>query len=177
MSLRIALLGLLAASGPASGYDLAKRFENSINHVWHAGHSQIYPELVKMTADGLITVEAEGPRGRKIYAITPQGRTELHSWLLEYDREGPVRNEWALQAFLVSALPPAEAIQVIERIRGAFERRLNDLRSRYEHKLEYGDPDGFGKYALDMGLRQTQTMIAWADATIADLRARLTRGD
>ncbi len=172
MSLRIALLGLLAARGPASGYDLAKLFENSINHVWQAGHSQIYPELVKMTADDLIAVEAEGPRGRKIYAITSQGRTELHRWLLEYDREGPVRNEWALQAFLVSALPAAEAIGVIERIRATFERQFHELRARYERKLESGTRDSFGRYALDLGLRQSQTIIDWADATIADIRAR-----
>ncbi|MEU8279870.1 hypothetical protein ACFYOK_00050 [Microbispora bryophytorum] len=41
MSLRIALLGLLAAARPASGYDLAKKFETSVSHVWQAGHSQI----------------------------------------------------------------------------------------------------------------------------------------
>jgi Predicted transcriptional regulators len=172
MSLRYALLGLLSAAGPSSGYDLAKLFENSINHVWRAGHSQIYPELSKLHADGLIEVEAEGPRGRKIYAITPQGRAELHQWLLEKGREGPVRSEGALQAFLISALPPAEAIGVVERVRAMFERRLADLEARHEQMSGGSGGDYFGRYALDLGLRQTRTFLEWADATIADLRAR-----
>lgn len=173
MSLRYALLGLLSAAGPSSGYDLAKLFENSINHVWRAGHSQIYPELARLSADGLIEVEAEGPRGRKIYAITPQGRAELHHWLLENDREGPVRSEGALQAFLISALPPAEAIGVVERVRATFERRLDALRARHaEMSAGSEDDDYFGRYALDLGLRQTRTVLEWADATIADLRKR-----
>jgi DNA-binding PadR family transcriptional regulator len=64
MSLRMALLGLLSVKGPASGYDLAKKFELSLNHVWQAGHTQIYPELVKMAADGLVDAGSEGARGR-----------------------------------------------------------------------------------------------------------------
>ena len=42
----------LYATGPASGYDLAKSFERSLNHVWQAGHTQIYPELVRWPPTG-----------------------------------------------------------------------------------------------------------------------------
>ena len=48
MSLRHALLGLLA-EGPASGYDLARRFQEGLNSVWPAQHPQIYSELEKKT--------------------------------------------------------------------------------------------------------------------------------
>ena len=69
MSLSHVLLGLLA-DRPASGYDLLKRFEISLANVWPARQSQIYTELVQLAEGGLIKVAAEGPRGRKEYAIT-----------------------------------------------------------------------------------------------------------
>jgi PadR family transcriptional regulator AphA len=56
MSLRYALLALLRV-GPLSGYDLQKQFSLSVGHVWHAPDSQIYPELRKMEAAGLVEGE------------------------------------------------------------------------------------------------------------------------
>ncbi|EDV5156957.1 PadR family transcriptional regulator, partial [Salmonella enterica subsp. enterica] len=57
MSLRYALLALLTAR-PMTGYDLAKSFHVSVGHVWHAPDSQIYPELKRMLADGLVEGES-----------------------------------------------------------------------------------------------------------------------
>ena len=78
MSLRHAVLGLLA-DGPASGYDLLKMFDRSLAFVWPASQSQLYGELNRLADDGLIEVSNEGPRGRKDYAITDQGRAEART--------------------------------------------------------------------------------------------------
>ena len=75
MSLRYALLALLRV-GPMSGYDLQKQFSQSVGHVWYAPDSQIYPELRRMEADGLVEAE-EQPRGeratRRLYHATDAG--------------------------------------------------------------------------------------------------------
>lgn len=83
MSLRHALLALLTAK-PMNGYDLAKVFDKSVAYVWHAPHSQIYPELRRMEADHLVDAEllVRGTKGTKrIYSITEQGRAELTRWI------------------------------------------------------------------------------------------------
>ena len=80
MSLRHAALGLLA-DGPASGYDLLKIFDRSLAFIWPATQSQLYGELNRLADDGLIEVSHEGPRGRKDYTITEQGRAELERWI------------------------------------------------------------------------------------------------
>ena len=69
------------AQRPASGYDLLKRFQKSMAHVWPATQSQLYGELGKLADAGLIKVSDVGPRGRKEYAITDAGRAELHRWM------------------------------------------------------------------------------------------------
>lgn len=174
MSLRIALLGLLTAYGSASGYDLTKGFERSVAHVWQAGHSQIYPELAKMTADGLVTVEAEGARGRKIYSITPEGRAELRAWLIGHDPTGPTRSEVALQAFLLPLLEPREALDVLERLKSHMEHKLAELEALRASKQAASTPERtsgvrFGDLALDLGLRQVRTSLQWADDAIAQI--------
>src|SRR5882757_10011914 len=108
MSLRHAVLGLLAER-PASGYDLMKLFETSLANVWPATQSQVYGELGKLAAAGLLAVSAEGPRGRKEYAITDQGLAELRHWLTETEPERVRRSETLLRVFFLGILTPVEA--------------------------------------------------------------------
>ncbi len=55
-STRHALLSALLR-GDASGYDLVKRFQPSAAHWWHPKPAQMYAELSRMEADGLVTAE------------------------------------------------------------------------------------------------------------------------
>jgi len=92
MSLRYALLALLTAQ-PMTGYDLAKAFHISVGHVWYAPDSQIYPELRRMEAAGLVDGVALpwGDKGTKTeYHITEAGISEFVDWMnvpLRYTRE------------------------------------------------------------------------------------------
>lgn len=158
MSLRAALLALIEVAGPSSGYDLTKRFEGSLAYVWQASHSQIYPELNRMAADGLLQVEAEGSRGRKTYSITTAGRAELHQWLTETKPEQRVRNEGALRAFLIPLLPRGEALDLVREELRHVEARLTEL----EMLCDGTDESDFGRYALERGLRQLAASRDWA---------------
>jgi len=100
MSLRHALLALLDA-GPATGYELAKQFDVSVAYLWNAPHSQIYPELRRMEAAGLIEAEAlpRGERGTKrAYSLTGDGARELARWVAEVETAPPVRDPAYLKA-------------------------------------------------------------------------------
>ena len=46
--LKYAILGLLNQKS-MSGYELSSEFESALNEFWNAKHSQIYPELRKLT--------------------------------------------------------------------------------------------------------------------------------
>jgi PadR family transcriptional regulator, regulatory protein AphA len=100
VSLRHALLGLLTAE-PMTGYDMTKVFDRSVDYVWHAPHSQIYPELRRMEAEGLITSESlrRGRQGvKRTYTIAAAGRTELERWVAEPSEPELVRDAERLKA-------------------------------------------------------------------------------
>jgi DNA-binding PadR family transcriptional regulator len=100
MSLRHALMALLDAT-PMTGYTLAKRFDQSAAFVWHAPHSQIYPELRRLEESGLIMgrEEARGAHGTKRrYELTEAGRAELRRWVTELAPLPPERDSAYLKA-------------------------------------------------------------------------------
>ena len=100
MSLRHALLALLDA-GAMTGYELAKQFDVSVAYLWHAPHSQIYPELRRMEGAGWITAESlpRGERGTKrAYSLTRAGAQELVRWVVDQETPPPVRDPAYLKA-------------------------------------------------------------------------------
>src|SRR6476619_6386111 len=107
MSLRYAVLGLLARR-PSTGYELTQTFDRSLRTSWHARHSQIYPELARLEAEGLVEVVGHGARRSKTYAITADGRAQLRRWLVETEPDRSQRSESSLRLFLTPLLDPAD---------------------------------------------------------------------
>ncbi|MET9452654.1 PadR family transcriptional regulator [Streptomyces cinerochromogenes] len=82
MSLPHAILTALLEK-PSSGLELTRRFDKSIGYFWSATHQQIYRELGKLEAEGLIRTlpSAQPARGqKKSYEVLPAGRAELARW-------------------------------------------------------------------------------------------------
>lgn len=171
MSLKHALLGLLA-KGPASGYELTKEFELSLANVWSAKHSQIYPELRRMTDEGWLEVGEEGSRGRKEYEITEDGRAELRRWLTEVEPERVGRNESMLRIFFLWTLSPEEAAAYLDseaavyRANGAGLDAIDDL-----VPWDNTGSDFMGRLALEEGRRWSRMNAEWAEWAAKQIRA------
>jgi PadR family transcriptional regulator AphA len=174
MSLRHAVLGLLAER-PASGYDLMKRFETSLANVWPATQSQVYGELGKLAAAGLLTVSAEGPRGRKEYAVTEEGRAELRHWLIETEPERIRRSEVLLRVFFLGSLTPVEATAYLG-LEAARSDSMHAALERLEGSVDWGDDQMsvYGRLALEYGLRQTAMQAEWARWAVEQIGRRRT---
>jgi len=165
MSLRHALLGLLADT-PQNGYDLTKRFEQTLSgHAWSAGHSQIYPELKRMTAEGLVEVVDEGSRGSKVYGVTDAGRAELRRWMFSPLGDSPPRNEFALRLFLLSSLDLADLRVLVDRMASASDEEAVELThtiKEIEDATPPGQPQGYARFAAEFGRRYYELQRDWA---------------
>ena len=166
MSLRIAALGLLAQH-PGSGYDLLKRFENSMANVWPATQSQLYGELNKLALAGLIEVSHVGARGRKESHVTAAGRAELLRWITSPADDPPIRRPDLLRVFLLGQIPAEDARKYLMAVA---EQADSDL-ARYEHVRDStrwsdnpadGPADFYGRAALEYGLRNAAMEAQWA---------------
>jgi DNA-binding PadR family transcriptional regulator len=175
MSLRHGLLDLLAGR-PMSGYDLSRFFEVSMGNVWPAQHSQIYPELAKLLADGLIEQTGEGPRGRKIYETTPAGVEALRAWLRETEPDYSVRFEAMLRIFCLWVLPEEEALAHLERDRAEYVRHLAQIEGAIAG-ADWGATltSRGARLTIDFGRRYYAALIEWADWAGEQVRAGTLR--
>ena len=159
MPLRHAVLGLLATQ-PGTGYELTQRFDASLGNAWHASHSQIYPELAKLEAEGLVEVVGEGARRSKTWAVTEAGREELRRWLMETEPNRAQRNETALRWFLVFRLDPEDRRAALERELEFVEAAAAQRRALTEQLDAEGKTGGF-RPVLELGARVDPAMISW----------------
>ncbi|MFI7634002.1 PadR family transcriptional regulator [Nonomuraea sp. NPDC049400] len=170
MSLRHAVLGLLS-EGPASGYDLLKMFDISLSNVWPATQSQLYAELGKLADAGLVDVSAEGPRGRKEYAITEEGLAELRKWITEVEPTRVLRSDMLLRVFFLAQVSPEQA-------RGYLRHQAEHVRKQLEHLegirefLENREDNlsVYGRMTLEYGLRLGKTQVEWAEWAEGQIR-------
>jgi PadR family transcriptional regulator, regulatory protein AphA len=177
MSLRFALLDLLA-NEPMSGYDLTRTFSVSLANVWPAQHSQIYPELAKLVADGLIAQTSGGPRGRKEYEATPEGVDALRSWLRDTTPDYRVRSEAMLRVFCLWTLPVDEAVAQLARDRAEYVRHRDEMVAAIE-TVDWGVSPcrRAGRLTIEYGRRYYDDLIEWVDWATTLVEAGMLRPD
>ncbi|MEU0564038.1 PadR family transcriptional regulator [Nonomuraea sp. NPDC005983] len=163
MSLRHAVLGLLS-EGPASGYDLMKLFDVSLANVWPATQSQLYSELGKLAEAGLVSVTAEGPRGRKEYSITDEGLAELRHWVTEVEPTRVMRSDMLLRVFFLHQVDRLKARDYLRRQGELVAQHVERMEGMREYVESGADNlSVYGRIALEYGLRLGKAQREWAE--------------
>ena len=107
MSTKHVILSLLDIK-KMSGYDLFKNIKITLNSIWSATYSQIYPALHKMEKAGLIKgkqVPGQKSQKRIVYELTAQGEEELYEWQQEDVQYLPYRDPFKLWAIRMNDCP------------------------------------------------------------------------
>jgi DNA-binding PadR family transcriptional regulator len=170
----MAALGMLGQR-PGSGYDLMKILATTLATVWSASQSQVYTELVNLADAGLIDVVDIGPRGRKVYDLTPAGRTELIRWLVQPADHEPRRDGALLHVVFLGEIPAAEARTYVVAMTDHADAevlRLCTLRDSYRWPPA-DDNEMYGRAALEHALRGEATTAEWGRWLIELLDRRL----
>ncbi|WP_454793172.1 PadR family transcriptional regulator [Mycolicibacterium lutetiense] len=187
MALRDAVLAALL-DGEASGYDLAKGFDASVANFWMATPQQLYRELDRMAADGLIAarlVEQDRRPNKRLYSLTDAGRQALLEFTEVPPKPGAIREDLLVQ---VQAVDSGN----IEAVRGSLTERLGwataklaRYRRTQDHLLAGRSEDAYlaeaeriGPYlTLLRGIRFEEENIDWAGRALAVIEQRLAAAD
>lgn len=152
-TLKYAILGLLYQK-PRNGYEMAQEFQTTLNEFWSAKHSQIYPELKKLTADGLVEyhIEIVGTAlETKQYSITPEGREEFLQWMnSDLDLPPTPKSEFRLQMFFSGCLPEERRMEMVIHQLNLHQVRLEHLRNNQKKftRIPSRDTPEFGDYLV-----------------------------
>ena len=117
------VLGMLRM-GLRSGYEIKRGVDRSTKHFWPMSLAQVYPELARLEAAGLITGrdDPHGARARRAYETTEDGDAALLDWLrAPRDTPPQVRDERLVRLFFADALPREDQIALVRRLRESHE--------------------------------------------------------
>lgn len=164
------VLGMLAL-GPRSGYDIKAAVDRSTRFFWAGSYGQIYPELRRLEAEGLIVGEdaSNGARSRRVYELTDDGRKALEDWLLGEGTTIELRDESLLRLFFSDALPREQALGLLEARKRGHEEYLDVLRAIDARPGE--DPD-FVDLVLRWGLDFNDWGRQWCEQQLRRLRRK-----
>ena len=174
-SSREVLLGLLTVE-PMSGYDLGQAIRASIGHFWNESYGQIYPNLKRMAAAGLVTAKIEKQKGkpdRQVYSITPSGRAHLEKWLAVEPQPEVPRNELLLKLFFGAQAGPETVIGYVERMAKLEKASLEKFRQVELEQLAHMElyPDvPYWRMAVRFGQLELEAHLRWAEETLTALR-------
>lgn len=182
--LRYAILTHLATL-PLTGYDLDRRLDDARGSVWHASHSQIYTELRRLEAEGLVSatdVPQTGKPDKRVYRITGEGRRQLKEYALSPIELPPGRDPAHLHILNAGRVPLDDGLAILRQVRDAYSERLatmhhyRDYLAREGLDLDAPLSQAFGSVlSVEIAIRGYAAVIESCDWAADQLRAAHAR--
>lgn len=174
-NLKYAILGLVNRK-PLTGYDITKAFNEGLVEFWYAKHSQIYPELKRLTDEDLISYETiiQGEKlEKKLYTITPKGKKCLQKWLAKDDPLEPTPKDiFRLRAYFCDEMDNDTLLKQFQSALSKHSERLEYLENSMEELLKTKDISQvsspyFGDYiVLNGAIMREKSYIDWLEDCI-----------
>ncbi|PZO44894.1 MAG: PadR family transcriptional regulator [Shackletoniella antarctica] len=175
MALSHTILAVLSQQ-PYSGYDISKRFEESVSCYWQASQQQIYRELSRMEHQGWVTYETvpqAGKPDKKIYSITEAGKGELTRWYAEPTEPTPIREDLLVKVLVAPYVADELLLQELHRRRQLHCERLANYQTMEALYRAIAHPpriEQFRYLTLRRGMRYEQDWIDWIDEVLTFLK-------
>jgi DNA-binding PadR family transcriptional regulator len=183
MALRHAVFAALL-EGEASGYQLAKRFDVSVANFWSTTPQQLYRELDRLEAEGLVRarlVRQTRRPDKRVFTLTDTGRAELHRFTGAPAKPVAMRDELLVKLQAVD-VGDGQAVtkELMARLDQAhaklatYDRLLAEMLDGRDEAAFERDAERIGPYLTLMGGRMfEQTNIRWCTAALEVLSTRL----
>jgi DNA-binding PadR family transcriptional regulator len=143
-------------------------------------YSSLYSVVEALQREGLILgleTQREGRRPeRTVYGLTEAGRAEFLTWLRELLRE-PVKEytQFAAGLSFIPALPPVEAITLLNEHVQLLEGEVEEMRSRLDTVMEQGLPRLF-LIEAEHELVLKEAELGWVRELVREIQDRTLMG-
>lgn len=176
MSLKHAVLVLLESEG-GTGYDIVKSFNMGLGYFWNASHQQVYQELKKLNADGLLECDIKlqtGKPDKKVYAVTDKGRKALQEWLAEPAKLPKINDGLLVKLYAGSLNDMASLVKEVQGQRAHYANMLESFlaieqqymsgaqEQRQQWKMPY--------LTLKRGIYGLRAWLLWSDDVLKELQ-------
>ncbi len=176
-SSRYLVLGLLARES-ASGYDIKRRLEQRLFHVWSESYPQIYSIIKSLAQEKKASIRVQRQKGRpdrQVCSITEAGLEELRAWVAQPCRFPDAKNEPLLKLLFSPHGSREDTVAHLERLRDHHLRRIAEL-DQVEAMLRLeseGDPL-LPAWVLtaDFERNQATAAIRWCETTLGSLQQK-----
>ncbi len=88
-TLALMVLKTIATMGPLHGYGIARRIEQTSDHLLSLNYGTLYPALLKLEQEGAIVGDwgvSDNNRKAKFYSLTATGKKQLNAETANWDR-------------------------------------------------------------------------------------------
>jgi len=161
------LLGFLIEE-PAHGYELYRRFNDSLAGLWHISESQMYATLKRLEDRAMLSgapLEKGLAASRRVLKPTEAGRNLFESWLVEPSACSPrvLRLEFLSRLYFARRMVPASLPRLFEAQRAAVLESLGKLPTNRKTAI-----NGFEVHDLALGFSEGQLRAAlqWLDTRV-----------
>lgn len=158
-------------AGPAHGYELRKRVEQTTGFVLH--NNSLYPALKRFEEAGAVSKIAEPQEGRPprlVYTLTDTGRELLHDMLADLPPEQAADDsEFLARLGQFSLIDPAERASVLAARTSAVRVRLAHHQVMRDLAIEHGER--WGALVTAELIRRDEQELAWL-ADLGELAAK-----
>ena len=182
-------LGYLAEGpSPAHGYELYRRFQASLDSVWHISESQFYTLLGRLEGHGLVRPEEpeKGSGAQKHpLSLTPEGEKAFFAWLDEPTASSPrlLHLEFLARLYFASQIAPSRVPELIQTQSEVLMADLARLEASQASRSPSGsqpsapsqashgslDSASIGRYSSDFRCRQLRAALAWLQETVSQI--------
>ena len=161
-------LGVLA-EGERSGYDLLKRVDASVGHIWSPAKSQLYAVLPRLVDSGLARrrmVRQTSRPDKQLYRLTPAGKQAVRAWL----EHAPPRSfdELMLKVFFAKLVPHSSLRRQLEEFRESQVEQLEEYRA-IEREIARKPQSRYGYLTLQYGLALMPCRLDWIEHALKEL--------
>jgi len=156
------ILGLIAQRA-AHGYELHQRLMETFGFIWRISQSQAYAIIARLERKGEITsrtVRQVALPTRHPYQLTHTGRHRFRQWLFADSpcSSRAIRIEFTTRLYFVSALYPDKVSQVLQ---SQMQKVTQGKDQIVQTLAEFEADDVFNRFALDLRVRQLDTILGW----------------